>query len=65
MQFLSPEGGEPKYSTRVVPKPTEVLSKGGTQGRSLPGLDFAELRGLDFAELSGHQMLDILRVVFF
>ena len=33
MHFLSPEGGEPKYSIRVVPKPTEVLSKGGTNVR--------------------------------
>ena len=33
MHFLSPEGGQPKYSIRVAPKPTEVLSKGGTNVR--------------------------------
>ena len=30
MRFWSPKWGEPKYSIRVVPEPTEVLNKVGT-----------------------------------
>ena len=30
MRFWSPKWGEPKYSIRVAPEPTEVLNKVGT-----------------------------------
>ena len=33
MFFWTSEGGRPKYSTTVVPKPIEVLNKGSPNGQ--------------------------------
>ena len=42
MRFWSPKWGEPKYSIRVVPEPTEVLNKVGTDVSSYLSLFAAE-----------------------